>query len=176
MQELFPNKTWHDCSGKTTTATFVCIVPSKICIVPQFWASDTHETRREGCSASLNICLLPQFWESDTHEMIGFAHPGKKCTGLEFWAQHARNEEMVAKSKDLSGWPPWKNQRRLAEIFEEGRRRLLLKTVLEDFFEEFLGRVLLKTEFLRTLLLKGVLRECWEHVLGKILSKTVSEF
>ena len=66
---------------------------SKMSILPQFWASDTHEmtrglppadaecpfyhsfelpTRpkwRKGCSATSKICILPQFRASDTSEV-----------------------------------------------------------------------------------------------------------
>ena len=40
----------------------------KICILPEFWASDIHFLH-EGFSANLKICMLPQFWASDTHEV-----------------------------------------------------------------------------------------------------------
>ena len=65
----------------------------KVCILPQFWTSNTHKVTRglqwsaeefafyhsferptrpkwrKGCSATSKICILPQFWTSDTSEV-----------------------------------------------------------------------------------------------------------
>ena len=94
----------------------------KIGVLPQFWASDTHEmtrglppavtklafyhsferpTRpkwRKGRSASSTICVLPQFWTSDTSEVtkgsLGDVKNLPFTTVLN--VRHARSDERVA--------------------------------------------------------------------------------
>ena len=44
-----------------------CSARSRICILPQFWASDTSEVTK-GLIGDVT-CVLPQFWASDTSEV-----------------------------------------------------------------------------------------------------------
>ena len=98
---------------------------SKMSILPQFWASDTHEmtrglprapaecpfyhsfelpTRpkwRKGCSARSRICILPQFWASDTSEVtkwsLGHVKNLRFTTVLN--VRHVRSDERVARPR-----------------------------------------------------------------------------
>ena len=98
---------------------------SKMSILPQFWASDTHAmtrglprapaecpfyhsfelpTRpkwRKGCSARSRICILPQFWASDTSEVtkgsLGHVKNLRFTTVLS--VRHVRSDERVARPR-----------------------------------------------------------------------------
>ena len=93
----------------------------KVCILPQFWTSNTHEVTRglpwsaeefafyrsferptrpkwrKGCSATSRICILPQFWASDTSEvtkgLLGDVKNSRFTTVLN--VRHVRSDERV---------------------------------------------------------------------------------
>ena len=99
-----------------------CSATSKICVLPQFWASNTSEvtkgslgqvqefafyhsferpTRpkwRKGRAAKWEICVLPQFWASDTSEVTKGSI--RDVTNLRFTSvlsvRHVRSDERVA--------------------------------------------------------------------------------
>ena len=93
----------------------------KVCILPQFWTSNTHEVTRglqwsaeefafyhsferptrpkwrKGCSATSKICILPQFWASDTSKVmkgsLGHVKNFRFTTVLS--VRHVRSDERV---------------------------------------------------------------------------------
>ena len=98
----------------------------KVCILPQFWTSNTHEVTRglpwsaeefafyhsferptrpkwrKGCSATSKICILPQFCASDTSEVTKGSP--RTVKNLRFTTvlsvRHVRSDERVARRSE----------------------------------------------------------------------------
>ena len=71
----------------------------KVCILPQFWTSNTHEVTRGLPWSAEEFAFLPQFWASDTSEVTkGLLGP---IQNLHFTSvlgvRHIRSDERVAR-------------------------------------------------------------------------------